>query len=207
MTAIRAGDSPAVPRPEAVVNSMKPLAELADIRTGYVRGRVDPVPDGRYGVVQSGDVDGVEGIPFGSLKRTDDLDPSYRHLLHEGDIVFVPRGENHHAALVDETVQDLVATSQLYIIRTHKGVAPAFLTWYLNHERAQSFFDTFARGSTVRSINQKILGELSVPLPPLDRQHAIARVARLVRRELELTRELLQKRETLIQTRLLDAAR
>ena len=186
---------------------MKPLAELATVRTGYVRGRVQPIPDGRYRVVQSGDVKGVEGIPFGALTRTDDLEPSHRHLLHEGDIVFVPRGENHHAALVDEPVQDTVATSQLYIIRTHEGVAPAFLTWYLNHERAQAFFDTFARGSTVRSVNQKILGELSVPLPPLDRQRTIARVARLVRCEVELTRELLQKRETFIQTRLLDAAR
>jgi len=185
---------------------MSPLAELVDIRTGYVRGRVDAVPNGRYRVVQSSDIQGKQEIEFGSLERTNGLDPSERHLLHQGDIIFVPRGEKHRAALVDHPVQDTVASSQLYVIRTRERVDPAFLTWYLNHDRAQDFFDTFARGSTVRSVNQKILGELSVPVPPIDRQRRIARVARLVQREVELTRELLQKRETFIQNRLLDAA-
>lgn len=185
---------------------MRPLSELADIRTGYVRGRVENTPQGRYRVVQPGDVNAMSGIQYSSVERTDDLDPSNRHLLHQGDIVFVPRGESHRAAVVDHAIQNTVASSQLYIIRVRQGIDPAYLTWYLNHERAQDFFDTFARGATVRSVNQKILGELSVPIPPIDRQRTIARVARLVQREAKLTRELLQKRESFIQTRLLDAA-
>ena len=185
------------------LSAMPLLADLASIHTGYVRGRTKHVPEGRYRVVSAGDLDRNHRILYKELTRSDDVTPSDRHLLREGDVLFVPRGAKNVAAHVDIEADNLVASSQLYVIRTADEVDAGFLTWYLNHHRAQAYFDVMARGTTIRSINKKVLGELTIPLPPVKKQQRIVEIARLGYEEARLLNELQDKRSTLIETLLL----
>jgi restriction endonuclease S subunit len=185
---------------------MKQLSSLAGIQTGYARGRVEDNPQGAFCVVSQGDITEEGDVRTDNLPRTDDLDPSEHHVLVPGDVLFVPRGTSHPAALVGDDLGRAVASSQLYVLRTGEALLPGFLAWYLNQERAQTYFSTLGRGTNIQSVNKKILGELSVPVPPRERQRAIAHVAALSRREADLARRIHDCRRTLIQHLLLEAA-
>jgi restriction endonuclease S subunit len=184
---------------------MPSLANLASLHTGYVRGRVDSHPKGQYRVISAGDLNRGQGIPYAKLERSDEITPSDRHLLRTGDVLFVPRGTNNVAAHIDTEADNLVASSQLYVIRTQDNLDAGFLSWYLNHRRAQAYFEAMGRGSKIRSINKRVLGELQVPVPPLDEQRSIANAAQLAHEEERLLSELKEKRLALIENLLLQA--
>lgn len=188
-------------------NAMQQLAELVTIQTGYVRGKVEPTPGGPYHVIEPSHIDGRGEIQYDALTPADSIDPKERHLICQGDILFTPRGASNKAACVTRPLSNTTASSQLYILRAEDPLDPAYLAWYLNQRRAQEYFDTFARGATIRSINKQILQELSVPVPPIGRQRLIAKIAGLARREADLTHQLQEKRQLLTQNVLLEAAK
>jgi len=184
---------------------MPSLADLASIHTGYARGRTEDVPDGRYRVISASDLDRGYQIPYEELARSDDLTPSERHLLRKGDVLLVPRGAKNVAAQIDIEADDLIASSMLYVIRTENELDAGFLTWYLNHHRAQAYFEAMARGTTIRSINKGVLGDLTIPLPPIEKQQLIAEIAHLGHEEEQLLEQLQNRRSALIETLLLQA--
>ena len=181
------------------------LTDLVSIRTGYVRGRFTPDTDGAFAVVEPKHINNRGLIETNTIDYAAELDPPDHHQLRVGDVLFVPRGPRHPAAQVQRghvngPLRRAVASSQLYILRTDDRLLPAYLTWYLNQEQAQSYFQTFGRGATIASINQQILRELPLPVPSRARQARIVQIAQLADKETRLAQQLQQKRATLIQT-------
>jgi hypothetical protein len=206
---------------------MPSLNEIATIHTGYARGSYETHPGGQYQVIEprhisagrahTGHMSAGEDeaspkgvrrptIAYDALARTDELTPSERHLIREGDVLFVPRGQSMAAALVDRPLERAVASSQLYVIRAGDEVLPAYLAWQLGQERAQHYFQAMGRGSTVPSVNKRVLSELTLPVPSLQRQQAIARIAALAGREAQLAAQLQERRSELIHSSLQRAA-
>ena len=181
------------------------LTNVSLIRTGYVRGQFTSDPDGVFAVVEPKHIRESGTIEANSIERTTELKPPAHHQLRKGDVLFVPRGPSHPAAQVlsehvNGPLRCAVASSQLYILRTDDRLRPAYLAWYLNQKRAQSYFETFGRGATIASVNQQILGELPIPVPSRSRQDTIAQIAQLADREAHLAQQLQRKRAVLVDT-------
>lgn len=182
------------------------LKDISDIRVGYsFRARLVPTSGGRYSVLQIKDL-GVGGIfQPGELQRTDLIDVNANHLLQQGDVLFVARGERKRAVVVDEVAPQTVFGSQFLGCRAQSGIDPTYLAWFINQKPAQRYLEEHSKGSNVQIITKEALGRLVVTVPPLAIQQRIAQIYRLSQEEMKLFADIQAKRSQLVENALLQS--
>lgn len=187
------------------VSMIAPLKDIAEIRPGYpFRGKVEPVAAGQYPVVQIKDITPDDRISFENLMRIDLPKVKSGFVLRAGDILFISRGTRNRAALVETDMGSMIAGAQFFILHPHE-VLPEFLAWYINQEPAQQYLEKAAVGSNVRLITKTALGQMPVPVPPLETQHRIVAVYHLGLEEKRLLEEIKQRRSKLVEMALLNS--
>lgn len=171
------------------------LGDLTNIISGYLfRSTITPVKGGKYHVVQIKNTS-KNSIDWANLTRTNISGVKEDLVLRDGDVLFRSRGDKNQAVVVEGCPKNVIAASQLFIVRMKTdSVLPAYLGWYINQRPAQRYFDRYARGSYIRLINKSTLGELKVVIPPVEMQKKIVKVYKLGLREKELVDEISKKR-------------
>lgn len=178
------------------------LEDIATLRSGFtVRGKVEPIPQGEVTkdhvrLVQMKDLDEYNRLHLDEVYAValDNVKPS--HYLKSGDVLFRSRGVTNTAVHIGEIPFGLVAASPLVVLRVDPGRAdPAYVTWYLNYP-GQRQISRLSAGTSVPGVNVSDLGDIRVPLPPLDTQRAISDLADLGQQEQALMAELADKRQT-----------
>jgi len=107
-----------------------------------------------------------------------------RHGLKEGDILTPSRGVFRASLLEKEPEQlsggfQLVAGPLCYVVRVDDLKAdPAYVAWLLSTPNTQAKMTASARGAAARLFSREALAEIELPLPPLEMQRSLARVAR-----------------------------
>jgi restriction endonuclease S subunit len=120
--------------------------------------------------------------------------------VSRGDILVVARGQDHRAHHVDQDLSNALAAATFYIVRvTTERIQPGYLAWWLNMPGVQAEIDANSRGTSIRYIGRETLENLRVPVPALDVQRRIERVASLWREKKSLHSRIDQKREQYIQ--------
>ena len=120
-------------------------------------------------------------------------------LLQPGDVLFAGKGGRCQAYLFQQP-EPTLANSLFVVIRTKQDVLePGYLVWFLNSSTAQTQLTASMVGTTVPNIPLSALKDLSIPLPPLDRQRLIARVSELANHPEQLSAELAQQRKVLVE--------
>jgi type I restriction enzyme S subunit len=142
--------------------------------------RIETISDGN---INPNKVGYISSIDRGQIEK-------YR--LLPGDILFSHINSEPHlgkTAIYQENPPLILHGMNLLLLRAHPSVSdPYFLFYLLNHERAKgTFIGLAARAVGQSSINMGKLRNLSVPLPPLPEQRAIAHVLRTVQRAKEAT--------------------
>lgn len=135
-----------------------------------------------------------------------DAEPAWTpELLQPGDVLFAGKGgrcQAFHFNLPEPTI----ANSLFVVIRTKPDLLdPGYLVWFLNSTAAQAELGISMVGTSVPNIPLSALRELSIPLPPLERQRLIARVSELADQEAQLLTELAQQRKVLVEEVLTNA--
>jgi hypothetical protein len=187
---------------------MKPLSALCDIQLGYTaRGRLEPA-EGGIRAIQLRDTAPEGGLTVGGVGQYRlDAIPD-RYWAKPGDVLFRSRGDRNTATPLPATLDEpAVAVMPLVILRPHNSQADAgYLAWFINQAPTQRYFDSCARGTSMRMIPVGCLADLEVPLPSLAVQRTIAEIDDLARRERALAHRLAEKRQQLTTLALLDKA-
>lgn len=120
-------------------------------------------------------IDDTETLSEISLKAA----PSEDYLLHDGDIVFVR--SNGNKELVGRCVlvypKDIPTTYSGFCIRFRKDfdlLDADFLLHFMKAESSRKILNG-KEGANISNLNQKILGDFEVPLPPLSEQKRIVK--------------------------------
>ena len=120
-------------------------------------------------------IDDTETLSEISLKAA----PSEDYLLHDGDIVFVR--SNGNKELVGRCVlvypKDIPTTYSGFCIRFRKDfdlLDADFLLHFMKSESSRKILNG-KEGANISNLNQKILGDFEVPLPPLPEQKRIVK--------------------------------
>lgn len=180
------------------------LQDMAQIRSGYsFRGRIEPMPHGKYRVVQIKDVGAGARLAMQDLIRTEVAGVKAHHFLRPGEVLFAARALQRWARVIETALPNTIFGSQFFVCKPHAGLAPAYLAWYLNQPPAQRYFEENAAGTNVRIITKEALGRLPVVVPPLPKQHLIAHLYQLSQREQELVTTIQVKRRQLLEATLL----
>jgi len=99
--------------------------------------------------------------------------------LRRGDIVFTTRGTVGNVALYDDSIpyENIRINSGMVILRTNESVAnKEFIFQILKSNYKKKLISPFISGSVQPQLPIKDLKEISLPLPPLPEQKAIAEV-------------------------------
>jgi len=181
------------------------LSNIAEIRQGYqFRKKIENNPDGAINLVQMANIIDSKNIDYQNLAHTSKTGFKKEHFLNKGDILFCARGKNNYALLIDKDIQNTIAVSQFFIIRTNKTkLLPAYLAWYLAQPEAVAYFKSNTLMSTVPLINKKTIENFKLALPSISKQKIIANVYRLKEKERYLTEQILHEKEKLINAVLL----
>lgn len=112
------------------------------------------------------------------------------YLSQIGDII-VRLTAPHTAILIDESTAGLLISSNFLIVRIRdERLLPEYLLWLLNSSRVKRSFYSKSRTNTLASINVKWFLGLDVPMLPTEKQHKVAMVDALVRKETILLQQL-----------------
>jgi type I restriction enzyme S subunit len=97
--------------------------------------------------------------------------------LEEGDVLLARRGEMGRCAVVTSKEDGwLCGTGSMFIRPLGGTLAPEYLCALLSSQYMRSRLEKIAIGTTLLNLNAKIVGELLIPVPPIDLQHRYADV-------------------------------
>lgn len=135
----------------------------------------------------------------GVLTQCDFVAAWSEELLQQGDVLFAGKGGRRQAFLFHQP-EPTLANSLFVVIRTRPEVLdPGYLVWFLNSKAAQAELGISMVGTSVPNIPLSALRQLTIPLPPIDRQRVIARVNELASQEEQLLNALVQQRKALVE--------
>ncbi len=172
------------------------LQELVQIRAGYpLRSSIEEDKSQSTYLVQVKHTSAEYGIHWDEAIRIQvHLKAVY---LKDGDVLFVGKGAYNYAVEVKEedipnNCQALSAT-QFYVfsIQEKNKLLPGYLCWYLNQKLAQNYIDQHASGTAIRNIRKETLANLDIPIPPLQQQQAIIKLANAAKQERLLYQQLI----------------
>ena len=179
---------------------MTKLNNIATIQTG-VFAKTTPNPDALY--LQQSDFDSR-----GELRDT--AQPTIatdnpKHLLAAGDLLLASKGNNNICVIVPEIEQKCVASPSFLVIRLRdkSAILPEFVAWYLNLPTVQNTLAAQARGTSIMSISKATLGELEIPIPPIERKKKYIELSKLQKREQELYKTIADRRKQILEYKMI----
>jgi restriction endonuclease S subunit len=185
----------------------KKLGDIASITTGV------------YDKVQlSGDTHYLQGKHFdeyGKIRKDIVIHPELqaderleKHLLKDGDVLLIAKGESNRACLYQKEIGQAVASSTFFVVRiTGGGLLPEFLQWYFNTGYMKDMFSGLSKGTQISSLSKKSLAEIEIPIPSLITQRTILATQSLWEHEKSLTLELMELKDSRNQKLLLKKAK
>jgi restriction endonuclease S subunit len=173
------------------------LGKYCTIRSGQTfKGRLDEYSKGDITVLLPKDIIATGSIDKNATKVDAGAVPQIeRHLLKKGEIIMVNKGVRFSTFLYDGVVPNVIATTAFYVITPSEYLMPEYLYWYLNQEEAKTYLTDNTQGSVIPTITKSVLMQLPVPLIPLATQNSILEFLKRSRTEVDLLKELIQKKE------------
>lgn len=141
-----------------------------------------------YGIVQTGKyiengvrcirvIDIVNGkVNKDNLITTsEEISNSYkRTILRKGDLIIALRGKIGELAIIDKDLVGSNLTRGLALIATKYNNYNYFLYYYLSSPNSKLILERNLNGSALKEISIGVLRKITIPLPPLSEQKAIA---------------------------------
>lgn len=171
------------------------VANIADIQTGPFGSQLhkeDYVENGTP--IVTVEHLGQRIFTTQNLPRVSDIDKKRlsKYVLQKGDIVFSRVGSVDRCSYVDKWHDGWMFSGRCLRVRPCDLVEPLFLYYTFCLEQTKQYIRNIAVGATMPSINTKLLGEVEVPLPPLDIQQRIAKTLSTIDDKIELNQKINQ---------------
>lgn len=186
---------------------LKSILSYQGLASGYsFRGKIKNIHNGGVRVIQLKDFEENHTYIGDDCYLVDSGMIKSKYYLEFGDILFTSKGTNNFA-LVFKSKDNVptIASSALFVIKVDESIAnPDFVAWYINQSKVQNYFKTNEAGTYNTSINKTTLEETPIVLPPLEVQIKIAKIANLHNQELALSNKIIELKNKLTTTQLLN---
>ena len=175
------------------------LKTLTDIQVGYqAKARIKERARGTHRLIQSKDFDSFHRLRFENLTTFFPERKPETYSVRKGDILFQARGVVHFAYCIEDDLKDTLAAGSFYILHLrHENLLPQYLAWWLNQSKAQTYFQSEARGAGISFISKSTLSRLQVQIPPISVQKKVVKIVTLARHEQFLLDRLSERRSRL----------
>lgn len=189
--------------PRQSITSKYRLAYLQDVCKKITDGSHTPPPDlgsGNYLMISTKNI--KEGkITFEEpryLTKEEFEKEDRRTEIRKGDVLLSIVGSIGRSAVV-ETDEIFTVQRSVAVLKANKSLLhPHYLKYILDTEIVQSQLSLYSRGKTQQGIYLTDLGNVKIPLPPLDIQQAFVKEIEAIEKAEEATREAIEKNQFLI---------
>src|SRR6266542_6969675 len=173
----------------------KTIQDISDIRFGLY---TQPHDSGEVAYIQLRQFDD-NGRLISKTNEFINIDKKIEaHLLRDGDVLFVGKGNRLFAWCYRNSEGPAVASSIFFVVRPdQKLIWPEFLAAILNAAQSKGAFQQLGRGTSIFSIRKSELGAFQVPIPPIQQQKIIAALADLHQQEIELSKKIIAEKQKL----------
>ena len=147
---------------------------LKDISSIFRGKAVNNKTDGgNIGVVNISNLTDA-GIDYASLELLDEEERKIaRYALEDGDVLVTSRGTTIKVGVFEKQEMTCIPSANFNVIRPDSRMRGQYLKIFLESPIGAKLLKSLQRGTAVMNINYKDLGELEVPLLPLEEQDAI----------------------------------
>ncbi|WP_425058886.1 hypothetical protein SCACP_35340 [Sporomusa carbonis] len=149
------------------------LKEVAEVFRGKSVLK-DDIQPGKIFVLNISNIEDGEVLLDGMDTIHEEERKIKRYQLIKNDIILTCRGTANKVAIFPETERIVIASANVIVARLSEKVLPLYLKIFLESPIGQMLVKSFQRGTTVMNINPNDLGELEIPLLPLEKQHQLA---------------------------------
>ncbi len=122
-----------------------------------------------------------------------------KHVLNEGDILFVAKGIKNIATVYNSNIGKAVASSSFFVIKLFPDIKqillPDFLAWVMNNPEKQKILKAQAKGSALPSITIITIQNFCLFIPPIEKQKTILNIDKLRIKEKQLTSQIQNLKE------------
>ena len=132
---------------------------------------------------------------------TDKMPSRARRKVREEDIVYSTiRPNQKHFGHLKKIPDNFLVSTEFAVLRGKSHVCTDFIYWFLSQNRIIEQLHTIAEHSTSAypSIRPTDIEQLSVKLPPLNEQRAVARILNTLDDKIELNQRMVKTLETMI---------
>lgn len=148
------------------------LKEVAEIFRGKSVMK-DDIQPGKIGVVNISNIEDGK-ILLDKLDTVQDEERKVkRYQLFKDDLVLTCRGTVNKVAAFPATERIVIASANIIVIRLTEKLTAAYVKVFLESPIGQTLVKSFQRGTTVMNINPSDIGELEIPILPLEKQNQI----------------------------------
>ena len=169
------------------------LKEIADIQTGPFGSQLhkeDYVEEGTPIVTVEhlgNKAFSEQNLPKVSSKDRERLK---KYVLQKGDIVFSRVGSVDRCSYVDQEHSGWMFSGRCLRVRPFDEIDSEYLYYYFGLEETKQFVRNIAVGATMQSINTKLMGEVIVALPNLEKQKEIAEFLSAIDNKIKVNRKI-----------------
>ncbi|MDP1548017.1 MAG: restriction endonuclease subunit S [Anaerolineales bacterium] len=177
---------------------LKRIAECAEVLPGYaLKARAEHEPEGTYQVMMAKHIPDCRPYRYideHELRMTPAGSPeNYR--VQKGDVLFISRGVRNCAAVIESVPEKTIASATFYILRVYPTVDPSYLAWCLNQPPIQAQIGQIRTGAGTPIVQRNALGDVQIPVPPLEEQKRLVELGALMAEELRLRKRLVEATE------------
>lgn len=176
------------------------IEDCADVRPGFsAKSAIVNEPEGTLQVIAAQHITKGETYRYHEDHALLITPPKFyeKYTVAAGDVLFMSRGTNNYAVLIESVPEPAIAPLTFFIIKAKQNAVPEYLAWYLNQEMMKARLNEIRAGAGTPMIPSKEFRELTIPLPPLATQQRIAELGRLQMREKQLIQQLAKETERL----------
>lgn len=154
------------------------LGDVADVQTGPFGSQLHQSDYCEKGIpIITVEHLGEKRISYDSIPQVNKEDylRLKKYVLGTGDMVFSRVGSVDRCSYVSNDEDGWLFSGRCLRVRpTSTEIYPVFLYYYFCQERVKEYIRNIAVGATMPSINTKILSDVSISIPKIDVQKAIA---------------------------------
>lgn len=178
------------------------LGEIVNIRTGLIlsRKKSNVQTKYRYRLLNLKSIDPQGYINKEELDVFDAKEQLNTEYLTKTNDIIIRLSQPYTAVLIDKETEKMVISSNFLIIRnSSKNLLPAYLHWFLNTEKVKRNAYKSATSNMLSAITPQYYNELSIIMPPKEKQSTIANLFTLSQREQILLEQLKNEKQKLNQ--------
>lgn len=168
---------------------------------GYTRNDLVEAGQGAITLSPTNIVNGVVTYDKNTYISWDKYDESPEIMIFDGDVLLTKTGSIGKIGIVKTLPEKATINPQLVVLKNLK-LNNWYITFTLRNDAYQEIIREKSGGSAVPTISQKILGTISLPVPPLELQEKFAERIEQIEAQKKVVESTIAELQTLLDSRM-----